>query len=90
MTKKNTTRVRVIPCPVCGAEIEVQSGIGRPSLNIPVNKVYDSLRITRSIPDSADDLGCSRGYIYGVLKNNNLTLDDVLAGKTEAKIGKSG
>ncbi len=89
MASKNAARVRCVPCPVCGAEVEVLGAIGRPSLNIPVKKIYDSLRITRSIRDTAEELECSRGYIYGVLKTHHLTLDDVLARKTEVRVGKA-
>lgn len=57
-----------INCPVCGAEIAIKSGIGRPQLNIPVKKVYDSLERTKNIMATAKELGCSRAYIYKVLK----------------------
>jgi len=42
--------------------------LGRPRLNIPVNKVYDALQRHHSVTTAARELGCSRGYIYKVLK----------------------
>jgi len=41
---------------------------GRRPLNIPVNKVYDALRLHSSVTEAANELGCSRAYIYKVLK----------------------
>ncbi len=38
-------------------------------MNIPVELIYDTLRRCRSIPDAAIELGCSRGYIYQVCKD---------------------
>jgi len=57
-----------IKCPKCGASIPVASPTGRKPLNIPVKKVYDSLRNNPNITAAAQELGCSRGYIYKKLK----------------------
>lgn len=38
-------------------------------MDIPVKLIYDTLRSCRSIPDAAVELGCSRGYIYQVCKD---------------------
>jgi len=57
----------IIECPYCGKPVAV-NGFGRPRLNIPVNKVYDALQLHRSVTAAARELGCSRGYIYKVLK----------------------
>lgn len=76
--KPAATMVRTIECPVCGADIPISNVLGRKPLNISVKNVYDSLCNTRSIRSSAKELGCSRGYIYGVLKKQGVTLEEVL------------
>jgi len=43
---------------------------GRLPLNITVNKVYDALQRHRSVTAAARELGCSRGYIYKVLRES--------------------
>ena len=70
-------------CPNCGETIVV-NGIGRKPLNIAVNNVYDSLRLHRSVPAAANELGCSRAYIYKVLKADGLTAAFVIKGKITA------
>ena len=57
----------IVECPYCG-KLVVVNGFGRPRLNIPVKKVYDALQLHRSVTAAARELGCSRGYIYKVLK----------------------
>ena len=49
------------------------NGFGRRPLNIAVLKVYDALRLHRSVLTAANELGCSRAYIYKVLKADGLT-----------------
>jgi len=61
-------------CPSCGKEVMVK-GIGRKSLGIPVKNVYDALQTYHNVTDAAKYLGCSRGYIYKVLKENGLKVD---------------
>jgi len=68
--KRDMPLRQVIKCPVCGAKIPIKGVSGRPPLNIPVKKVYDSIEATGSITAAAKDLGCSRGYIYKVIKEN--------------------
>jgi AraC-like DNA-binding protein len=75
------TKVKIITCPQCGGEIlvAVDSG-GRKRLNIPVKLVCDTLKATLSVKDTAQELNCSRGYIYKMLKERGLTPRDVIKG----------
>ena len=66
-----------VNCPHCGNSVAIK-GIGRRPLNIAVNNVYDALRLHRSVPTAANELGCSRAYIYKVLKADGLTSADVI------------
>lgn len=67
----------IVQCPHCGKTVAV-NGIGRKPLNIAVNNVYDALRLHRSVIAAASELGCSRAYIYQVLKSAGLTPADVI------------
>ena len=69
-----------IVCPRCGEEIKV-SGLGRRRLNIPLKNVYESLRAHRNVLAAAKQLGCSQGYIFGLLKINGQKVKDVIRGK---------
>jgi len=69
----------IIQCPNCGEKVVVK-GLGRKSLNIPLKNVYECLRKHRSVVGAANELGCSQGYIYNVLKANGLKLKDVFKG----------
>ena len=64
-----------IQCPTCGQDIVVD-GFGRRPLNITVNNVYDALRRHPNITAAANELGCSRAYIYMVLKENKVDIKD--------------
>jgi hypothetical protein len=70
----------LIECPHCGEKI-VLYGLGRKALNIPLINVYDALCLYRSVGGAAIELGCSRAYIYKVLKNKRLTPADVVFGR---------
>jgi hypothetical protein len=70
----------LVQCPHCGKSVVV-NGIGRKPLNIAVNNVYDTLRLHRSVATAANELRCSRAYIYKVLKADGLTVQDVIRGK---------
>jgi len=59
----------------------VVNGLGRKAFNMPVTKVYDALQHNRSVLAAANELGCSRAYVYKVLKANGLTPADVIKGK---------
>ena len=57
------------------------NGLGRKRLNIPLINVYESLQAHGSVLGAANDLNCSEGYIFGVLKVNGLKLKDVINDK---------
>ena len=69
----------LVQCPHCGGTVVV-NGFGRRPLNIAVIKVCDALRLHRSVLTAANELGCSRAYIYKVLKVEGLTPADVIKG----------
>ena len=69
----------LIQCPNCGNSIVV-NGLGRKAFNMPVTKVCDALRLHRSVSAAAGALGCSRAYVYKVLKIQRLPPEDVLKG----------
>jgi hypothetical protein len=69
----------LIQCPKCGEKVVV-SGLGRKSLNIPLKNVYECLRTYRSVKRAAQELDCSQGYIFKVLKDNGLNLKDLFGG----------
>ena len=71
-----------VQCPNCGETIAV-NGIGRKPLNIVVTKVCDALQLYRSAPLAANELGCSRAYIYKVLKTHGLKAQEVIKGVTK-------
>lgn len=70
----------ITKCPYCGRKITV-NGLGRKRLNIPFINVCESLQTHGSVLGAANDLNCSKGYIFGVLKANGLKLKDVMNGK---------
>ena len=70
----------IVQCSQCGQSIVV-SGLGRKPLNIPLINVCESLRKHPSVEAAAQELNCSQGYIFGVLKANGLRLKDVMEEK---------
>ena len=80
MNPKLRVRQVKVTCPHCGKSIVV-NGLGRKAFNMPVTKVCDALQSQRSVLAAASELGCSRAYIYKVLKANELKLKDVIKGK---------
>jgi hypothetical protein len=66
----------IIQCPKCGEKVVV-NGLGRRRLDIPVKNVYDALLTSGNVSAAARSLGCSRGYIYKVLKANGVKVTDV-------------
>lgn len=66
----------IIQCPHCGKPLKV-NGIGRKPLNIPVKFVCDALWANPTVLGAAQELGCSRGYIYKALKGAGLTVKEV-------------
>ncbi len=69
----------IVTCPHCGGTVTVK-GLGRKAFNIPVTKVCDALQLHRSVSKAASELGCSRAYIYKVLKAAGLSPADVIKG----------
>ena len=67
----------LVQCPHCGNSVVV-NGLGRKPLNIPVSNVYDAIRLYHNIPAAAESLGCSRAYIYKVLKQHGMTPIDII------------
>lgn len=67
----------IVQCPNCGHPVVV-GGLGRKPLNIPLKNVCEALQAHRSIAEAAQELGCSQGYIFGILKANKLKLHDVI------------
>ena len=51
---------------------------GRKRLDHTVKNVCDALRLHRDVLAAANSLGCSRAYIYKVLKAEGLTVKEVL------------
>lgn len=76
-----------IECSKCGETITIR-GIGRKPLNIAVINVYDTLKNYRSVVTAANKLGCSRAYIYKILKTEGLKPEDVIKGKKLSKTTK--
>ena len=70
----------LVQCPHCGQSVVVNCDLGRKAFNMPVTKVCDALRLQRSVLAAANELGCSRAYIYKVLKAAGLTPADVIKG----------
>ena len=67
----------LVKCPHCGKSVMVK-GLGRKAFNMPVTNVCDALRLHHSVPAAANELECSRAYIYKVLKANGLKLKDLV------------
>ena len=72
----------LVQCPHCGNSVVV-NGLGRKAFNMPVINVYDALRLHRSVLAAANELGCSRAYIYKVLKAEGVIPADVIKGKVK-------
>ena len=69
----------IVRCQHCGKSVVVK-GLGRKRLNIPLKNVCEALQAHRSMVSAAQEIGCSEGYIFGVLKANGLKLKDVIKG----------
>ena len=66
-----------VQCSNCGESITVNN-LGRRPFDMPVTKVYDALRLYRSVSGAANNLECSRAYIYKILKIHGVTPADVI------------
>ena len=67
----------IIPCPHCGKPIAV-NGLGRKPLNIPLKNICEVLQVHGNVAAATQELNCSQGYIFKVLKDNGLKLKDVV------------
>ena len=65
-------------CQHCG-QLTNTNVTGRKPLNYSVKNVCDALLSCCSVSLAAQKLGCSRGYIYQVLKQRGTTPKEVLA-----------
>ena len=61
-------------CPSCGCHLPG----GRPALSLTVTEVCDALRARRSVPLAAESLGCSRPFVYKVLREHGLKAREVI------------
>ena len=59
-------------------QISTGYGIGRKPLDISVIKVCDALQAHSTVSAAANELGCSRGYIYKTLEVAKLTVKEVI------------
>ena len=74
--------MKKIVCPRCGSSFEMLGNtMGRKPLNHSVKNVCDQCSQCSTVKAVADKLGCSRGYIYKVLKDAGLTAQEVLKKK---------
>lgn len=64
-------------CPNCGGKVSVNMK-GRPRKNIPLTKVCETLQACKAIKPAAEELGCSEGYIYNLLKVQGLKVKEVI------------
>ena len=78
----------IVQCPHCGKPVVV-NGLGRKPLNIPLRNVCESLQAHRSVVEAANELNCSQGYIFKMLKDNGLKLKDVIANGKGYNLPKS-
>ena len=66
-----------VQCPNCGKSVVVNS-LGRKPLNIPLKIICEALQAHRSVKAATQELNCSEGYIFNMLKTNGLRLKDVI------------
>ena len=66
----------IIKCPHCGKPVPI-NGMGRKPLSISVKNVCDALQAHSTVLEAAQELGCSRGYIYKALKGAGLMVKGV-------------
>ena len=72
----------LVQCPHC-REIVAIDGLGRKPLNLPVKNVCDALQLYHSVGRAATAMGCSRAYIYKVIKEQNLSVKDFITQEHE-------
>lgn len=64
----------IVQCPHCGKTVDLGRVTGRKPLNITVKNVCDALQAHGTVTAAANELGCSRGYIYKVLREAGMNL----------------
>jgi hypothetical protein len=64
----------------------VVNRFGRRPLNIPVTKVCDALHLCRSVTAAANELKCSRAYVYKILKVSGLTTEEAMKKHAEGNM----
>lgn len=74
----------LVQCPHCGESVVV-NGLGRKPLNIGVNFVCDALADSPTVGAAAERLGCSRAYIYKVLKEHGTSPKSLTEGGASVK-----
>ena len=69
-----------IVCPHCGKKVALtkRNRLGRKPLNLSVKNVCDTIQDCHDIALAAERLGCSRGYIYKVLKEQGKSPRDFI------------
>jgi len=66
----------LVQCPHCGETVTV-NGLGRKRLNIPLKNVCECLQAHNNVEEAANELNCSQGYIFGILKAHGLKLENI-------------
>ena len=77
VTLVNARSSMLIQCPNYGEQVKV-SALERKPLNIPLKIICEMLQTHQSVVSAAQQLGYSQGYIYNYLKDNRLTLKDLM------------
>ena len=57
--------------------------LGRKPLNISLKNICEALQAHRNVVVAAQELNCSQGYIFNVLKANGLKLKDIINKRTQ-------
>ena len=74
----------IVQCPHCGKSVVV-NGLGRKPLCLGVKKICDALGDSSTVRQAAEKLGCSRGYIYRVLKGHGMSPKALTEGSHSVK-----
>ena len=76
-----------VTCPNCGSRVNTgrANRSGRKPLNISVKNVCDALKECQGIAQAAQKLGCSRGFIYKVLREHGMTPKSLTKGVYSVK-----
>jgi hypothetical protein len=85
LDKSERTKEMKVICPHCGKTVVID-GLGRKPLNIGLEKIIEALRRHCSAEAAGQELGCSEGHIFGILKEHGLKLKDVREGNAPAPV----